>query len=378
MRWRLFAGGAVALLMTCAPAQPTAGAPPLSSAGPVLEELGRQIEDRSRPTLERLELIRTFGVWASAEARPPLVAVLKDPQPEIRAAAAQSLGWPGNDEAVPALRERVETPGELAVVKAAAVRSLGRIGDRSVRALVIATIADPDAAVREAALWSVALGSLTDPTDRTAYLIQFAESRGFDGQSRVEAIRALASVKEVRVVESLSRILESEPRLKIALPSGPLTAEQTMNLRNVQIKDVAGWAAGGLGMLEARSALPLLLKTAEDPDDYFLRFMSVQSLVAWNVPEAFPVLVRRLEDPLPDVRAVAVTGLAKLGDPQGVEPILTRLSDESEDVRAVAVVALTKLGGPKIRPQLEALQEKEMAPDVRRALEAALDQLHRE
>ena len=116
----------------------------------------------------------------------------------------------------------------------------------------------------------------------------------------------------------------------------------------------------------------------EDPDDYFLRFMSVQSLVAWNVPEAFPVLVRRLEDPLPDVRAVAVTGLAKLGDPQGVEPILTRLSDESEDVRAVAVVALTKLGGPKIRPQLEALQEKEMAPDVRRALEAALDQLHRE
>jgi HEAT repeat protein len=378
MGWRLCAGGAVALLLTFAPAHPTAAAPPLSSAGPVLAEFGKQIEDTSRPTLERLDLIKTFGDWATAEARPPLVAVLKDPQPEIRAAAARALGWPGNDEAVPALRERIETPGEVAAVKAAAVRSLGRIGDRSTRALVIATIADPDASVREAALWSVSLGSLADPTDRTAYLIQFAESRGFDGQTRAEAIRALAHVKEERVVEGLSRILETEPRHKIALPSGELTAQQTMILRDAQIKDVAGWAAGALGQLEARSALPLLLKTAEEPGDYFLRFMSVQSLVAWNVPEAFPVLVRRLEDPLPDVRAVAVTGLAKLGDPKGVDPMLTRLSDESSDVRVVAVVALTKLGGPKIRPQLEALQEKEMAPDVRRALEAALAQLHTE
>lgn len=375
---RLCAGGAVALLLTCAPAHPTAGAPPLSSAGPVLEEIGKQIEDQSRPILERLELIRTFGDWATAQVRPPLVAVLKDPRPEIRAAAARALGWPGNDEAVPALRERVVTPGEVAAVKSAAVRSLGRIGDRSVRALVIATIADADASVREAALWSVALGSLADPTDRTAYLIQFAESRGFDGQSRAQAIRALASVKEERVVESLSRILESEPRIKIAVPSGPVTAQQTMNLRYAQIGDVAGWAAQALGQLEARSALPLLLKTAEDPDDYFLRASSVQTLVAWNAPEAFPVLVRRLEDPLPEVRGLAVTGLAKLGDPKGVDPILSRLSDESPEVRAVAVAALTMLGGPAIRPQLEALQEKEMTPDVRAALEAALAQLRPE
>src|SRR5712692_393884 len=208
MGWRLWACGAVALLLTCVPAQPTAGAPPLSSAGPILEEMGKKLEDQSRPALERLQIIRAFEEWGTAQVRPPLVAVLKDPLPELRAAAARALGWPGNHEAVPVLRERAETPGEATAVKAAAVRSLGRIGDRSVRALVITTTRDPDASVREAALWSVALGSLVDPADRTFYLMRLAEDRAVEAQLRADAIRALASVKEAGVADGLARILE--------------------------------------------------------------------------------------------------------------------------------------------------------------------------
>jgi len=334
--------------------------------------MGKKLEDQSRPALERLQIIRAFEEWGTAQVRPPLVAVLKDPLPEIRAAAARALGWPGNDEAVPALRERVETPGEATAVKAAAVRSLGRIGDRSVRALVITTTRDPDASVREAALWSVALGSLVDPADRTFYLMRLAEDRAVEAQLRADAIRALASVKEAGVADGLARILESEPRLTIALPSGRLTTQQTMNLRYAQARDVAGWAARALGQLEARSALPLLLRTAEDPNDFFLRLMSVQSLIAWNVPEALPVLVRRLEDPLPDIRVLALTGVARLGDPKAVDPVLARFSDENPAVRARAVATLAVLGGPKVRPQLEALQQKESDPDVLGALESAL------
>jgi HEAT repeat protein len=339
--------------------------------------MGKKLEDQSQPALERLEIIKTFGDWAKAEVRPPLVAVLKDPQPGIRAAAARALGWPGNDEAVPALRERVETPGETVAVKAAAVLSLGRIGDRSARDLVVSLTRDPDASIRGAALWSVALGSLVDPADRTFYLIGIAEDRAVEAQVRAEVIRTLASVKEERVIESLSRILESEPRLTVALPPGRPTTQQTMDLRYAQARDVAGWAAGALGQLEARTALPLLLRTAEDPKDFFLRLVSVQSLVAWNVPEAYPVLVRGLEDPLPEIRVLALTGLARLGDPKAVAPVLTRLSDADAEVRALAVPTLAHLGGPKVRPQLEALQQKESDPRVLDALEAELSRLER-
>jgi HEAT repeat protein len=376
MGWRLWAcGGAVALLLACVGAQPAAGAPPLSPAWPELAELGKKLEDRSRPAGERLEIIETFRVWMGAEVRPPLVAVLKDPLAEIRAAAARALGWPANSEAVPALRELVETPGEVVAVKAAAVRSLGQIGDGSVRAVVITATRAPDAPVREAALWSVTFGSLVDPADRAAFLMQLAEDRTAEVQLRVDAVNALAGVKEAGVVDVLARILETEPPFTIVVPPGPTTQEQTMALRRLQDRDVAGWAASALGQLEARITLPLLLRSAEAPHDFFLRLMSLRSLVFWNVPEAFPVLVRRLEDPLPEIRIMALTGLARLGDQKAVDPALAALSDPDPGVRQAAVATVAWLGGPKVRPQLEALQQTESHPAVRGILEDALSRL---
>jgi HEAT repeat protein len=376
MDWRRWACSAMTLLLAASvPAQPTAGAAPLSSAGPVLAEMSKQLEDQNLPTEERLQIITVFGDWATAEVRPALVAVLRDARPEVREAAARALGWHGNNEAVPALRERIETPSESVAVKAAAVRSLGKIGDRSVRALVIAYARDPNTSLREASVWGVALGSLADPADRTDYLIQFAEDRTFDAQARAAAIRTLAGVKEERVVKSLSQILENEPRLAIALPAGKMTEQQLMALRYEQARDVSAYAAGALGRLDARTALPLLLKTAEEPNDFFLRVLSIQVLGAWNVPEAFPVFVRRLNDPLPDVRLLAVMALERLGDSKAVDPITASLADPNAIVRAQAVKALALLGGPKVRPQLEALEQKETEPEVLAALEGALSHL---
>jgi HEAT repeat protein len=244
-----------------------------------------------------------------------------------------------------------------------------------VRALVVAATQDPDAGVREAALWSVALGSLVDPADRTSYLIRLAEDRALDGQLRCEALRALAGVNEGGVIEALMRILEHEPRTTIALPAGPPTQQQIMMLRYAQARAPAAWAAAALGELGARRALPLLLRTAEDPNDFFLRLRSIQSLIAWDVAEALPIFVRRLEDPLPDNRVLALIGLAKRGDRTLIDPVLTRLSDQNSVVRAQAVATLAVLGDATVRPPLEALQQKESDSNVLSALEEALSRL---
>src|SRR5262249_13919138 len=259
-------------------------------------------------------------------------------------------------QAVGPLRERVEDPKEVPEVKAAAVRSLGIIGDRSVRPLVVALTRDPDAAIRQAAAWSLALGPMADPGDQVGYLIQVAEGQQARGQGRNAAIRALVKAgREERIVASLLKILEHEPRVKVALPSPQPTQEQLVLLRYTQANDVPAWAAGALGALDARAALPVMLKSAEDPNDYFLRMMALDSLVAWNVPEAFPVYVNRLEDPLQEIRLVAMAGMERLGDPRGVDPLLLQLSDQNPRVRARAVSTLAALAGPKVRPQLEAL-----------------------
>ena len=101
MRWLWCT--AVVLLSMCLPQAATAVAP-LSSAGPVLEEMGKRLEDQTQPAPERLDIIKVFGEWATSQVRPPLVAVLKDPQPEIREAArsirpgpcpGKGKGWGG-------------------------------------------------------------------------------------------------------------------------------------------------------------------------------------------------------------------------------------------------------------------------------------------
>jgi HEAT repeat protein len=354
-----------------------ADAPPFSNVTPKVEELSKQLADQSRPVSERLEIIEAMGVWATAQVRAPLLDAMKDPAPEVRAAAARALGWSGNREAIAALRERASTAEEPPVVRAAAVRSLGVIGDPSVRSLVVGATQDPDPEVRESALWGVTLGPLIDPADRTTYLIRLAEDPALERQLRSDAVRTLAGIKEDRVIDSLMGILEHEQRLTIELPPGRLTQSQVMALRYLQARDVPAWTAAALGALGARRALPIMLKAAEDPHDYFLRLQALQWLIDWNVAEALPVLVRRLEDPLPENRTIALIGLERRGDRSVIDSVRGRLLDPVPTVRAQAVSTLGVLGDATVRPTLEALQQKEPDPNVQRALEEALSRLPR-
>lgn len=377
MMRRWWVGTALVLVVSLSSNGLAAERPPLSNAQPALEELGKELADQSLPLTQRLEIVRVFAGWATGQVRAPLLAALKDAAPELRTASARALGWPGNREAVPALRERAEAAGETTAVRAAAVHSLGIIGDPSIRALLVAATRDPDAGVRQGALWSVTLGPLADPTDRTSYLIRLAEDRDADGLLRCDAIRALVDVKEDRVGEAFLRIVEREPPVPIKIPETTLTQPQIMELRRVQARDVAAWAAGALGEVRPKGALTLLLKTAEDPTDFFLRQMSITALITLGGPEARPVFERRLEDPLPENRALALMGLTQLADKAAVGLMLPRLNDNDPLVRAQAVVAVATLGDATVRPVLEALQRIEPDSNVLGTLEQALSRLPR-
>ena len=127
---------------------PAASSTPLSNAGPVLQELGKQAQDQSLSEVERIQIIGLLGVWATDDVRAPLVALLGDPLPSVRAAAARGLGWKGNNGATASLKARFETPGEPPDVRVAALEALGRIGDDSARAAVLSATRDTDPAVR--------------------------------------------------------------------------------------------------------------------------------------------------------------------------------------------------------------------------------------
>src|SRR5262249_13223668 len=120
--------GVIAMLSLAAIASANQ-AKPLTNAGPVLEEFGKQARDQSLPEAERIQVINLLGLWATEDVRAPLVALLDDPLPSVRAAAARGLGWKGNQPAAPALKTRLTTPGEPIPVRVAVLEALGRIGD---------------------------------------------------------------------------------------------------------------------------------------------------------------------------------------------------------------------------------------------------------
>jgi len=353
----------------------TAGAAPLSDADQALNAIGKQIQDPSLRESDRIELIKTLATWGGPQVRAPLEAALGDPLPSIRAAAARALGSPGNREAVPALRARVESPGETGAVRAAALESLGKIGDETVRPLVLAATKDPDGAVRRAALWSLTFGSLASPSDRVPFLRQAAEDRDVDLLTRCQAIAALGEARDKDSTDLFVRLLEQEPPIPNPMPPRKPSQQEIMMMRYREARDVRGWSARALGQIEAKSATPLLLRSAEDPDDFFLRLISVRVLAAWATPEALEVFERRLDDPAPDVRAAALIGISRIGNRAAVDSVLTRLSDTAPAVRVQAVITLGDLGDPRVRPQLEAMRGKDPDPGVNQVLVESLARL---
>jgi HEAT repeat protein len=242
---------------------------------------------------------------------------------------------------------------------------------------VIAATRDPDAAVRRVALWGVTFGALARPSDWPAFMREAAEDRAVDLLMRCDAIRALGEMRDTASADLLTRLLESEPGIPMPLPGDQLTQQEVAMIRYRQSRDVRAWAARSLGAIGARSALPLLLKSAEAPDDFFLRLLSVQTLVDWKAHEAVPVLIRRLEDPFPDIRTTALLALAKIGDPSVVDAVLPRLADQVVPVRVQAIETLVELGDARVRGKLEALQDKNIDPLVQQALDRAFARLPR-
>jgi HEAT repeat protein len=350
---------------------------PLANFDAALSQFTKDLADKSLPVSQRVEIIRAMSGWATPEVRQPLLEALKDPAPEIRGIAALVLGWPGNREAIGPLQALVESPEEPVTVKASALEAVGAIGDPASRPLLVASTRHGEARIRQASLTALAFGPLADPADRVTYLLQIAEDTALQGLLRCDALRELFGVNEDRVVDALVRIIQNEPRFALALPEGGGNIQQVMEIRRIQMRDVAAWAASGLGELGAKRTLPLLARTAEDRSDFFLRLTSLRAVAALGLAEGREVFVRRLDDPVPEVRLAALVALEQLGDRTVAPMVRTRLTDLNGLVRAQTVRTLGVLGDASLRPVLEDLQTREIDSNVQYAIDEALRRLPR-
>jgi HEAT repeat protein len=103
--------------------------------------------------------VMSLALCGDARVQAPLIALLTEEEdPHVRAATARTLGWLKLSAANVQLRDTLRD--SAAVVRAAAVEALNRIGDPNALPALIELLKDPEASVRRHAVRAV--GSLAD------------------------------------------------------------------------------------------------------------------------------------------------------------------------------------------------------------------------
>ncbi|MFQ5462672.1 MAG: HEAT repeat domain-containing protein [Phycisphaerae bacterium] len=88
-------------------------------------------------------------------------------------------------------------------------------------------------------------------------------------------------------------------------------------------------------------------------DDVDTRLQGIKKLVQSHDPQAVTLLIEKLEDEEPEVRANAATALASIGSPQAIRPLVQLVLHEREaTVLEQGTAALARINGQKRRPEL--------------------------
>jgi HEAT repeat protein/cyclophilin family peptidyl-prolyl cis-trans isomerase len=324
-----------------------------------------------------------IGRIGMLDGLPYLVAALQDDDADVRAVAAFAIGLIGPDarEGARPLREALEDPSPL--VQARAIEGLGLVGDAGAAPAIVTAAAGCDA--RIATIGPDDEEPIKTPEIEICRLALFALARLRD----YERLAQIALTPEGQPVSRWWPVAYALQRV-----SDPRATPALLVLATTPGIDTAGFAFRGLGTLKDRAAVPLAKAAAFDTDaDIKVRIAAVRALGQIGGPaaiepllellaqsdsdtialeivtavgasghtRAFDVLIERLNDPAPAMRAAALTAAAKLS-PDAFLIVLSGLNrDPDWSVRATLATVLGTFGSHPVIPALEELLADEDA-----------------
>ncbi len=139
----------------------------------------------------RRRAVLSLGLLGPGEGSLSIARLLDDPEPTVRAAAAEALGHQRDDTAVPALRRALASPNE-ANVSRALINALAVLPDPSVEDDLLALLDDPPAGVDEMQLAS----SMSRRPEPSEALLQGLVDRLDEPPRRDAALRVLLAAGE--------------------------------------------------------------------------------------------------------------------------------------------------------------------------------------
>ena len=324
-----------------------------------------------------------------------LAAALRSGSVELRAKAAESLGFRGEARGVPPLLDLLEGDEPSHHVRAVAYDALGRLGDaRALPVLRDCLQHESREEIRGACV--AALGGLGDAESLSLVTEAFRSDAHALVRSRaVDALGAFAEPESLRVLESVVEGEDTELRYRAIRAlgrTGMRAAAPSLLARLPLAADEAERAAivEALARVRDPSAVDALLRELEGGPAPALRARIALALAAIEAPSAYDALLEMLRDPLPAVQFYALRGLRELGRPEAAGDVsdfyrrtAESLADRSSDdlvTDARAVLAALGLQVEALRTLLalgpdagaDAFLDGVRAPEIPRDSQTAL------
>lgn len=307
-------------LAPAAPRAPMAPLPPMPAVAPramALADAHAHLDEVRALSRLRAPMAMAFGGErqrdTSGIAVPALMAALKDPDVQVRRAAAQALANHEDPRAVPALIDALKDSD--AEVRATAAMALGEFEDKRAGAPLVALLKDGNVEVRRAALYALQGTEAEVPVDAIVAAMGDADDE----------------IRQAALGLALSRLHRDGEEDSPADPRFVALFTRLLADRDADVRAQAVMALAEAGLKEAPAAL---LEASKDRSS--------------------------------DVRQAVAQALGEIGDAKGVPTLKTLLADSDADVREQAVSALGEI---RDRSALEALVGalRSSDPVVRRA-----------
>jgi HEAT repeat protein len=291
---------------------------------------------RAPETQLRAAAVTALGVIADHVAAEALFIAARDNEPNVREAAVRSLSALG----ISVEKVSSDLSSLNWQVRAAAVSTLGRLGDLGAVPSIISALKDSDSRVRSEAART--LGAFSTPSATDA-LINALRDQSAD--VRVEATFALGRMKDSRALVPLTSLLtDRDPRVSLA-------------------------AAESLARLQDPRATRVLIDSLSSAD-WRVRSRATQVLARvateGSLDQAVVPLAAALVDKDPVVRYYAAEALTGIGA-KAVPALIETLRAHRENDRDRAARVLWRIGVPAVDPLLAVLQDKNSTPEMRAA-----------
>ncbi len=242
-----------------------------------------QIEFEEPPPVAQLfppieKILGRTSFWAQSRVRATdakFKQAMASPDPVQRAEAADSLGYPNDDEAVPLLGEILQNGREDKSVRASAAIALGRIGDERGRRFLAESIDDEQLDVRFASV--LALSRLGFTGDEKAIEKTLRSDPAW--WVRYAAAAALGKARRTFAIEALAQAAREDPqwqvRMQAANSLGEIGGEPAAESLAAPLSDrdegVRASAAMALAEIGGPKSLILLRRAAAQERSDFAR-----------------------------------------------------------------------------------------------------------